>query len=537
MDDRTLHNELVHMQRNLSHSMTDYANATRRMIYMVRAVDLTFEPLYSGPPLDRAIWRYEALWLPLLAAVSNPPPSSESRKGQKQESSQSPKSPERSRSKPAFQPVWRIQSFATKVDDIRSKNFSRGGLWLDGESVVPPIDIAWVWYVHRLNPHAYEEDLAQFTVEGDQNSLEYMRKACATTIDTAFRFSDGEDVQSKRTRRLWSIIYPFEPYMPKYLLSHSFAAEASRRRQQITSYANELSRASFRTVLKYDIRKAASLQKSFVYQTVSDDDDPEKSELFETNDYLYRAYDRYLQFIALHQHAPQTFLVPMNDINIIWHMHLSCTTEYKHDCVALVGYVIKHDTIDVEDRRLESIADMDAQRAIKGQEDEAPATLSDEEYAKIIEKHRSGIAIKGTKERWEYIYGSNPRYDLPDTRYRGQPHGDRGGYFTLFEKMNGTTKDISWSETVFRMFVALVVFLFGVFVFCWGFYRTMFTHGKYLLGLPLGVGIMGAGVFIFFAIPISRPLSSESRYWLERAYRQTHDPLPPYLISSLKKKL
>lgn len=535
MDDRALHNELVHMQRNLSHSMTDYANATRRMIYMVRAVDLTFEPLYSGPPLERALWRYEALWLPLLAAVSNPP-SSDSRKGRGSEPPQSPRSPEHSRSTTPFQPVWRLQSFATKVDDIRSKNFSRGGLWLDGEAVVPPIDIAWVWYVHRLNPHAYEEDLAQFVIEGDNDSLEYIRKACATNIDTAFRFSDGEDLQSKATRRLWDIIYPFESYMPKYLLSHSFATEESRRRQHITSYSNEISRASFRSVLKYDILKAASLQKAFVYQTV-DENDPEKSELFETNEYIYRACDRYLQYIALHQHAPQTFLVPMNDINIIWHMHLSCTIEYKHDCLALLGYVLKHDTINVEDRRLQSIADMDAKRAIEGVEDEAPATLSNEEYAKIIEKRRSGIAIKDTKALWEHIYGSHPRYDLPDTRYRGQPHGVRGGYFTVFEKLNGTTKDISWSETVFRMFIAFVVFVIGVLIFCLAFHRTMFTHGKYLLGLPVGFVVMGGGLFIFFAIPISRPLSSESRYWLERAYRQTHDPLPPFLVSSQKKKL
>lgn len=514
MDDRALHNELVRLQRNLSHSMSEYVLATRRMIYMVKAVDLTLESLYSGRALQRAIWRYEALWLPVLAALSNPP----SKNGKKTK-----------------EPVWRHTAFSTKVDEIRSKNFSKGGLWLTPSTIVPPIDIAWVWHCHRLNPVAYDEDLARFVPEGDSDSLAYMRKACSTNIETAFRFSDGEDAQSKPTRRLWDIVHPFEAFMPKYLISHSFSAEESRKRQHITSFANEITRASFRSVLAYDLMTACRLQKSFLYQLV-DENDIDKGEMFERDEYLQRAYHRYLQFIVLHQQAPETFLVPMIDINIMWHMHLSCTTEYRHDCLTLIDRIVRHDPIAVEELRKEAVARVEEEeRAMDGEAEMDPESMEDEEYAELMRKRHRGIAIGETKAIWENIYGSNPRYDLPDTRYRGEPPGERAGFIEIFEKVNGATKDITWPETLLRMLLAILVFFAGCALVCWAFYKTMFSHGKFILGLPFGVAVMASGVYIFFAIPTSRPLSSQSRFWLEKAYRQTHDPLPPYLISGHKK--
>lgn len=511
MDDRTLHNELLRMQRNMSHSAAEYINVTRRMIYMVKAVDLTLESLYTGRALERAIWRYEALWLPLLAAISNPPTSS-------------------------MKPQWRNTSFATKVDEIKTKNFSKGGLWLNPTTVIPPIDIAWVWHCHRLNPVAYDADLARFVVEEHQPSFQYFRKACATTIETAFRFSDGEDVQSKPTRQLWDTIYPFEAFMPKYLISHSFAVEESKKRQHITSYTNEITRDSFRSILEYDLVTAANLQRAFLFQIV-DEDDLEKGASYETNEYLHRAYHRYLQFIVLHRHAPNTLLVPMNDISIIWHMHLSCTTEYYHDCAVLIGYPVKHSPILVDEMRVEAVAQQEAERIANGEQELDPETMDEDELAELHERQRSGIAIRETKALWESVYGATPRYDLPDTRYRGQPTGDRGGFHEVFQRINGTTKDITWPETIMRMIVAIVVATLGASLALWSFYKTMTSHGKYLVGLPIGMGVVGLGLYIFLAIPISRPLSSQARFWLERAYRQTHNPLPPYLISSQKKVL
>ncbi|CAN8073739.1 unnamed protein product [Agarophyton chilense] len=512
MDSRLLGLELQRMHRNLSHAMMHYLHAARRMAYMVKAVDLTYESMYEGPTLHRSIWRYEALWLPLLAAISNPP-------------SRDDENP--------INPQWAHSSFSLKVDEIRAKNFAKGGLWLNRDTIVPPLDIAWVWHCHRLNPHAYAEDLARFAQEGNTATVTYFRQqACATTIDTAFKFSDGEDSQSRPTRRLWEIIYPYEAYMPKYLLNHTYAEEERRKRQHITSYTNEINRSTFRSVLEYDLPRAALLQKSFVYQIV-DETDLEKCEYYETNGYLMRAFQRYLQFIVLHKSANE-LLVPMKDINIIWHMHISCTVEYENDCNALIGYVVKHDSIAVDDARRKEVEEMEEDDVANGQ---VQTSLDEHELDEIRERRQRGIPIIRTKRLWEKVYGSKPRYDLPDTRYRGQPHGARGGFKEVFEKTNGTTRDISWIETLFFMTVAIIVFFLGAVGLLYSFYKTMFTHGKFLFGLPLSIGIMVLGIYVFLAIPISRPLSSDSRYWLERAYKQTHNPLPTYLTATTKKSL
>ena len=58
------------MQRKLSHSMPEYVQAARHMLYLVKAVHLTNESLYEGAALQRALWRYESLWLPLLIALT-----------------------------------------------------------------------------------------------------------------------------------------------------------------------------------------------------------------------------------------------------------------------------------------------------------------------------------------------------------------------------------------------------------------------------------------------------------------------------------
>lgn len=510
MHSKELHNELQRMQRNLQHSQSDYIQAARKLTYLTKAVDLSLTSLYTGPALTRAIWRYESLWLPLLAAVSLPP------------------------SKP--RPSFSIHPFSTKVTELSGKNFAPGGLWLSREQIVPPLDIAWVWYVHRLDPHHYRADLSRFVEEGDASGVAFMHDAASTDINTAFRFSDGEDAQSKRTRRLWDIAFPFEPYMPKYLLSRSFDEEHHARRQHITTFTNEMSRVSFRSILTYDLIRAAALQKAFLYQIV-DDLHPSSAELYETTPYLTRAYQRYLQFIALHKDLSSDlpFLVPMMDINIMWHMHLACTTEYTRDCTILIGSIVPHDTLMVDRFRRDLLAEMDREDAATGEPLPNVAALEEEEVAELLEKRRRGVAIKQTKELWEACYGQKPRYDLEDTRYRGEPTGDRGGFYQMFEKINGTTRDLSWSQTLLLMLLSVVVFGAGLVLLAWAFVRTMLRHGKFLAGLPAGIGVMALGVYIFLAIPISRPLSSDSRYWLAKSYKQTHDPLPPYLISTGKK--
>lgn len=494
MKNRQLQKKLLGMQRNLSRSKPDYVHATRHMLYLCKAVDLTLESLYEGPALERALWRYEALWLPLLVALKVDP---------KHRCTNS--------------------TFARKVDDIRTKNFARGGLHLSADDLVPPIDIAWVWHCHRLNPEDYAEDTAALTEGGE---------VLQTNIYTAFRFSNGEDSQSRPLRRLWNVIFPYESYVPQYLLSCSYKQEEMKKRQSITSYANERGRVGFRTVLKYNIAKSAELQRTFLYQVV-DGKDLRKEELYESNFYLNRAYDRYLLFLALHKRGAETLLVPMMDINIMWQMHLSCTQEYKDDCLHLVGFTIKHDSIDVEERRVKRLQEELEQLEQAGDEVDL-STMEDSEIAELKAKRQRGMSIKETKQLWESSYGTTPKYDLPDTYYRGQPTSKRGGFQQIFEKQNGSKRDIPWTETIARMCLSVLISLAGCFIALWSFYRTMISHVKFLPGVPTGCAIIVLGLYMFLAIPISRPLSSEARFWQERSFKQSHNPLPTYLRSSTR---
>lgn len=527
--DRRMSKDAQAMQRGLTRSKPEAVDAARRMLFMVKAVDLTYEPLYDGPALARAVWRYEALWLPLLFATS-----------------------------PAHAPPVQIlhsNAFARTVDEIRAKNSAAGGLNLTHQDLVPPLDIAWVWHCHRLNPHRYASDIGSLTSSG---------APLDTDLHDSFRFSDGQDAQSKRVRMLWENVYPFEAFMPKYLLSHSYEVEERIKRQAITSYSNEMTRTGFRTMIRAEnIMRVASIQKTFLWQVVGGNSDPVSETVIETNEYLGRAYDRYLLFLALHKRVnSDQLLVPMNDINIIWHSHLSCSHEYKVDCQMLLGYTLKHDSIGVEDRRLrraqmviDAVDGDDSDDPNAGDHVHDPLDFSDDneteslglpsvdlaemeesEIAELLEKRRRGVSIKETKLRWEETYGSKPRYDLPDTLYRGEPEGERGGFYYIFERTNGTSKDLSWPVTFALMVLSSMVGMAGFVLASWSFYRTMVTHGKFLAGVPLGVGILGASVYAFLKIPINRPLSSDARFWLDRSLKQTHNPLPPYLISSTKRE-
>lgn len=91
---------------------------------------------------------------------------------------------------------------------------------------------------------------------------------------------------------------------------------------------------------------------------IFNEDDPDSAKIWETTKYLQRAYQHYFQFIILCGYAADVLLVPMNDVNIRWDMYLRCTTEYSHDCAVLNnGRLVPHVPIQVEDRRLESIAE------------------------------------------------------------------------------------------------------------------------------------------------------------------------------------
>jgi hypothetical protein len=83
---------MTHCQSQTSHSHSTHSTSTNRV-----SIPLQTGGLYEGPALPSAIWRYECIWLPC---------------------------------------IYRCEK-------------------LGMPQPVPPLDVAYIWHVHRLNPASY----------------------------------------------------------------------------------------------------------------------------------------------------------------------------------------------------------------------------------------------------------------------------------------------------------------------------------------------------------------------------------------------
>ncbi|VVB08388.1 unnamed protein product [Arabis nemorensis] len=99
--DKEKDEELEWLEAQKIETSVDLFAAAKKQLQFLETVDRN-RGLYDGPALERAIYRYNACWLPLLA-----------------------------------------------------KSVSEGPL-------VPPLDCEWIWHCHRLNPVRYKSDCEQF---------------------------------------------------------------------------------------------------------------------------------------------------------------------------------------------------------------------------------------------------------------------------------------------------------------------------------------------------------------------------------------
>ncbi|CAN8283927.1 unnamed protein product [Cochlearia groenlandica] len=100
------HHEVEWLESQRIDTSVDLISAAKQQIRFLGAVDRN-RWLYEGHALDKAIYRYNAYWLPLLAKKSY------------------------------------------------DSSFSEGPL-------VPPLDCEWIWHCHRLNPVRYKSDCEEF---------------------------------------------------------------------------------------------------------------------------------------------------------------------------------------------------------------------------------------------------------------------------------------------------------------------------------------------------------------------------------------
>ena len=170
---------------------------------------------------------------------------------------------------------------------------------------MPPIDIAWVWHLHRLAPlkyAAYCRERFGAVLEPGASAFR-LQSADARTQDQG----DAEDCE--RTRLVWSQAYPSEPF---------FLDVAGQRRASGRGESSESS-------LVESLVATAGRQSTFLRHV--------SGACFSNELFLSRAIERYDRFLRLMGQCGyrQHFYVPPYDVDLCWHTHMLASSCAYHE--------------------------------------------------------------------------------------------------------------------------------------------------------------------------------------------------------------
>lgn len=127
--------------------------------------------------------------------------------------------------------------------------------------------------------------------------------------------ADREKSQAA-TEQLWLSMFPNEPYKVDY---SAIPVDFSYRPVKVD----------------YDIVSASARQMQFFYNV--------SLPHFGLVPFLQEAKERYLKFINLKKLNRDAFLVPMYDIDLMWHTHQLSPASYCADTKQWLGYTLNHD--------------------------------------------------------------------------------------------------------------------------------------------------------------------------------------------------
>ncbi|CAM6085943.1 unnamed protein product [Calypogeia fissa] len=183
----------------------------------------------------------------------------------------------------------------------------------------PPLDCAWVWHCHKLNPVQYMNDCFQLF---------------GRLVDVG---APGPNVTNgeRLAASIWAKAYPDVPY--------HFIRRGGQAPGQPQQKFDDL---PSKITIDYDLIGAMERQTSFYYQVC-------RPWMYEDR-YLQVALERYRGFLHLIKLAkekqaegsPRPFLVPTYDIDLLWHSHQLCPTAYRADTVKCMDSVLDHDDSD-----------------------------------------------------------------------------------------------------------------------------------------------------------------------------------------------
>ena len=176
--------------------------------------------------------------------------------------------------------------------------------------MVPPLDILIVWHSHMLAPISYASDCERLFGRILPN---HVRTRTAQIV----KFSE----------QLWT---------KKYARSMPYELNYTASIQVIPPYTSKI---------KYALSQAVERQVEFYYNVALGH--------YKDMEFLDEAVKRYKKFLYLKRLNPQLFIVPMYDIDLIWHTHQLFPDAYRRDTIANLQHVLHHDD-SVQDRTANS---------------------------------------------------------------------------------------------------------------------------------------------------------------------------------------
>ncbi|GLC51859.1 hypothetical protein PLESTB_000556200 [Pleodorina starrii] len=161
---------------------------------------------------------------------------------------------------------------------------------------VPPLDIAFAWFVHRQDPASYHADLVEKGV-----SVVHL------TASKAFAFGSRPS-----DRTTWKSVADKHPAWPP-------PAPGS------THGSFMVKTTAFAAKVAADMSRFSQLLRSWLRPHFLD------------ITFLNRAQERYVRFLELHADHPGLTLVPTADIALVWHTHLGLSGDYAAACGEIFG--------------------------------------------------------------------------------------------------------------------------------------------------------------------------------------------------------
>lgn len=169
-----------------------------------------------------------------------------------------------------------------------------------------PLDIEWVWYVHMMNPDAYEADCKAQTG--------------GKVIDHQLLSPEERKKALEYTKELWNKSYPGEIFNIDL------------------DDPNPIVDNSFKSSLRYNLKHAVSQEMIFNYQI--------SLPHFKDEAFRAEAIKRYLFMLSIYKESSKVPVVPYFDNDLIWHAHMAHPKIYRKETTDLFFYVLPHQSSD-----------------------------------------------------------------------------------------------------------------------------------------------------------------------------------------------